>query len=146
MPDAAPPAPLTPFTRGSAPASRGFFAKLLLQSKPTDAKQAITNRLATAGPAAVTTAMIGEDLAAFGVRGAKARTVLIEVWRDAVTAFLADNEITAEEAQYLADLRRALGLSDTELREVEEDLVHGRYRAAVDAAIRDEHLSAGDRQ
>lgn len=146
MSESTSPTPLTPFSSDKAPAPLGFFAKLLLQSEPTDAKRAITNRLASAGPAAVTATMVGEDLAAFGVRGSKARAVLVEVWREAVTTFLADDEISAAEAQYLSDLRRALGLSDTELREVEEDIVHGRFRSAVADALADDHLSARERE
>ena len=136
----------TPFQSKSEPARPNFFAKLLRTSKPKDAQQAIVNRLAHDGPAAVSNREIGEELAAFNIRGANARETLLRVWRVAVIAFLADNTITTQEAQYLAELRRTLGLSDRELQQVEEQLVHDRYREAAKAAIADDHVSASDRE
>lgn len=138
--------PLTPFQTGAAPAARGFIAKLFLRSKPGDARRAIVNRLAAGPPSGVTTAEIGEDLRRFGVRGKAARTLLMDVLRDALRAFLADDRITGDEAQYLTDLRRALGLADTEVKSVEEELVHPRFATAVEEAIRDDVLSETDRE
>lgn len=139
------PAGTSPFTARLAPSPRGFFAKLLFQSAPADARRAITNRLATTPVGSVGAAEVSADLTAFGVHGNDAREVLLAVWREAVETFLSDDIVTDDESRYLADLRRALGLTEPELRKVEEELVHARYAAAVGSAIADDNLSAQDR-
>jgi hypothetical protein len=136
----------SPFTKGASPAPRGFFAKMLLQSKPTDAERTIMNRLAGGPISEVTAEAIGEDLRGFGVTGKAARQVVASIWRTAVTAFLADDTITNDEAKYLAELRCVLGLSDAELKAAEEELVHTRFGREVDLVIGDDHLSASDRR
>jgi len=104
------------------------------------------NRLADGPVSKVTAEAIAEDLRSFGVNGKVARQVVASVWGSAVTAFLADDTITNDEAKYLAELRRALGLSDAELKAAEEELVHTRFGRAVGTVIGDDHLNAADRQ
>lgn len=56
-----------------------------------------------------------------------------------------DDEIDDAEARYLEQLRAALGISDRELRAIQEEVLHPRFRSEVAAAIADDHLSADDR-
>jgi len=70
------------------------------------------------------------------------RTVL---WRKAITSVVKDNEITENEAAWLASIRRALQVSDREARAVEETVVHPRYKAKVSEVLADGFLSATER-
>lgn len=136
---------LSPYVLRSTPAPRGFFAKVFLQSAPHDARRAVSNRLATSPIRSITTSDISADLTAFGASGKAARQVLLEVWREAVERFLSDDMITDDEAGYLAQLRRLLGLTDPEVLSVEEELIHARYSKAVAGEIADDNLTAKDR-
>lgn len=135
----------SPFTARAAPSPRGFFAKLFLQSSPADARRAITNRLAATPIRSVGAADVSADLITFGVRGKEARGVLLSIWREAVEQFMRDDLVTDDESRYLADLRRSLGLTESELRTVEAEVVQARYAAAVGSAIADDNLSTQDR-
>ena len=136
---------VAPFSIGGTPTARGFLAKLFFQSAPADARLAITNRLATSPVRSIGAADVSADLAAFGVHGKGARDVLVGIWRQAVVKFLLDDLVTDEESSYLAELRRALGLTEAELRVVDEDLVQGRFATAVGRAIAGDHLRSQDR-
>jgi tellurite resistance protein len=140
------PSSLSPFRESPAPPQRGIVTRLFRIAKPADAEQALANRLAKNGPAALSPATLSEDCRQFGVTGRGVRELLMRLWRQAVLAFLADDNITNAEACYLVDLRQALGLSDKELQQVEEELVHERFRTAVDAVVADGDLSASDRE
>lgn len=132
----------SPFTLRESPKARGFFAKLLRQSRPGDARRAIINRLAASSITSIGAADISTDLHQYGVRVKEVREVLLAVWREAVEHFLLDDLISGEEAAYLAELRRALALSDRELRAVEEQLVHVRLKREADEAVSDGYLSS----
>lgn len=132
---------LAPFSLRSDPPPRTLLAKLFRKSAPTDARRAITNRLAKLPLASVGPGEISTDLQLYAVRGKQVRDVLLSIWREAVEHFLSDERISNEEATYLADLRRVLGLSDSELRTVEEQLVHTRLKIHVDAAVSDGYVS-----
>ena len=135
---------VSPFRASSQPPRPGFWARLF-RGKLEDAQRAITNRLTGASIATIGPAEISADLAAYGVRGGKARAVLHAIWRDAVTHFMSDERVSDGEARYLGELRRVLGLNERELRQLEEELVHSRFASAVQSAIADNHLSLSER-
>lgn len=135
---------IAPFKPVPKPPLPGFWAKLF-GGRPADAHRALTNRLASTPIDSIGPADVSGDLTAYAVRGKKARTVLLAIWRQAVEHFLSDDRVSNAEARYLAELRRVLGLTDTELRQLEEEIVHSRFGAAVNAAIADDRLSLSER-
>lgn len=135
---------ISPFKPASLPPLPGFWARLF-GGRPDDAKRALANRLASAPIDSIGPSDISADLAAYGVRGKKARTVLHALWRQAVEHFLSDEHVSEGEARYLAELRRVLGLSEPELRQLEEEIVHTRFETAVGAALSDDRLTLAER-
>jgi hypothetical protein len=136
---------LSPFIPGPQPAPRSFWAKLFLLSRPEEAFRALTNRFAAAPVDSVGPADLSQDLSAFGVRGPKAREVLVRVWRETLQKLAADDRIVDEEAEYLASLRRALGLTSKEVRSAEEAVLDTRIAEEVQGAIADDRLTLAER-
>lgn len=137
--------PLSPFVAGQAPKPRSLLVKLFLLARPDDAYRAIVNRLATAALDSVGPGEISADLSAFGVRGQKARAVLARVWREALQKFAADDRISTEEADYLAELRRTLGLTEREWHKEEELVLHSRLQEEVRGVVLDDRVTLAER-
>lgn len=136
---------VNPFKLGAAPPPRSFLQKFFLRSRPDDAYRAICNRLATGPIDQVGPAQVSADLLAFGVRGKGARKLLTRIWREVVQQFVADDQVSHDEAQFLVGLRRALGLVQSELDSVEEEVVHARFDRAVAEALADDRLTLAER-
>ena len=82
----------------------------------------------------------------FAVRGRHARVALSDIWRRALERFVADDAISAAEAEYLEGLRRALSLSDWETSRIEHDVFTARYRVAAGQALADGQLTQAERE
>lgn len=136
---------LSPFISDPQLAPRSFWARLFFLSRPEDAFRALANRFADSPAESVGPTDLSHDLSAFGVRGRKAREVLARVWREALQKFAADDCIADDEAQYLASLRRALGLTDKEVRSMEEAVLDARIAQEVHGALADDRLTLAER-
>lgn len=134
-----------PFSPGPAPTPRSWLKRLLRVGQPAEARRALTNLISAGSPALVPKAAIGAALQDFGVHGEEARRLVLELFRQAMTSFIQDDEITDAEQSYLTDLRNLLGISDSELRTIEEELLAPRFAAGVDDAVADNRLTATER-
>ena len=99
-----------PFTeRSSIESAHGIV-------KEADAHAALQTYLAKKGLRGVTPEIVEILLLRFGVQGAVARKILIEIWQHAFKKLLfRDDQVDVGETQYLTDLRKALGLTDEEI-------------------------------
>ena len=136
----------TPFSSANPPAPRSRLQRLFRISRPKEARRALENLLSTSAPSELSPAAISNQLTAFGVRGASARKVVLDVFRQAFAEFIRDDEITDAEQKYLTDLRNLLAVNDSELKSLEEELLTPRFAAGVRDAIADDRISATERE
>jgi hypothetical protein len=100
-----------PFTERSSIDSQGGIVK------EADAHAALQTRLAQQGLRGVTPEVAEVLLLRFGVQGAVARKILIEIWQHAFKKLLfRDDQVDAGETQYLTELKKSLGLTDDEIK------------------------------
>lgn len=89
---------------------------------------------------------ISAMLLLYGVAGAQARTLLIELWQRVLSELLADNALTDKKIAYLRTLRGVLGLTQAESEEAERTVIHPRYAMAVGDAMADRYVSPKERE
>lgn len=137
----------SPFSdRGPTPA-RSVWDRLLGRGRPDLARAAVETALARWSPEGGGPPLdLSAVLLAYRVGAADAREILTALWRKALRACVADDQVSDAEARYLDALRRALGISDREARDVEREIVHPRYQRALSEIIEDRHFSAEERE
>ena len=93
--------------------------------READAHAALQTRLALHGVESVTPDVASELLLAFGVTGATARQILIELWQHAFKKLLfRDDQVDTGEAIYLTKLKLALGLTEKEVKTARSEVPH----------------------
>lgn len=135
---------LTPFT-ARAVESRGWFARTVRLEYPDAAVQAVMNLFTAHDPGGVSPAEALAAAASQGVRGVKARDTLATVYDRAVKSFVADAELSQDEAAYLDRLRIALGISATQAAGMLREAVRPHVEAIVRRAVADRRIDAAER-
>ena len=131
----------TPFAHHKVTAERTWLQRLTRRGNPEMARPMITNLLSEKSPRDIDSKELGAIIEQTGLSGAQFRGVAYEIYRQALTAFVADDQLTNEEAGYLDDLRRLLTLSNEELLKAEREVVHPRYQKGLDEVLSDGRLS-----
>ena len=140
------PTQVMPFPAIRPARKRSWLDRLLRRPRPDLAIQAMQNLLARRGPASVSGTEISNLMLRYGVAGANARCLLVEMWQRVLSEFLADNSLSDKEIAYLDSLRTALTLTQGEAGEAERRVIHPRYAMAVGQAMADRFVSARERE
>ena len=131
------------FTRPARP--RGWMDRMFKRPRPDLADSALQHLLSQRDPAHISRSDISALLIEYDVSGPAARGVLVQMWRRVLGAFLRDDAFSDREVAYLDALRDAFALTDDEVRESEQQVVHPRYSVALHDALADTRLSEEER-
>lgn len=125
---------------------RSLWERITRRARPDLARDALTHLFAVRHPLDVDSDEVSALLAQYGVVGPTARDVLADVWGAALQRFLGDDAVSDAEAEYLIQLRRALGLSERETDRIYQDAVRPRFERAAAAALADSHVSVEEQE
>ena len=141
------PTPLreSPFAFTRPPGRRGWIDRIRERPRPDMADRALRHLLSQRDPTRISQSDISGLLLEYLVDGPAARHLLVQIWRQVLTAFLTDGEFSDREIAYLNALRVAFALTDDEVERAERDVVHPRYAVALGDALADARLSDGER-
>jgi hypothetical protein len=131
----------SPFAHHEVLARRTWLQRLTRRGNPDMARPMITNLLSEKEPRDIDPKVFGGIVEQTGLSGSQLRAVAFEIYRQALAAFVADDQLTNEEVRYLDDLRKLLTLSNQELLKAECEVVHPRYQQALDEVLSDGKLS-----
>jgi hypothetical protein len=106
---------------------------------------ALQHLLAQRDPTRISSSDISSLLLEYDVVGGEARSILVQMWRRVLEAFLSDDAFSDREIAYLDALREAFGLTDAEVETAERDVVHPRYAVALKEALADARLRDDER-
>jgi hypothetical protein len=121
---------------------KSWWSRLLGSRSRENATIDLENLLA-AGKGGV--ADISQALRPYRLRGEAVRELLRAAYAKALTQFLADDTLDDTEHEFLRTLRRRLGLSDTEIADIQAATIHPRYERALQEVLVDAHISAEER-
>ena len=141
------PTPLrdSPFAYTRPARSRGWIDRMLGRPRADLADSALQHLLSQRDPAHISRSDISELMIEYDVSGPAAREVLVHMWRRVLSAFLSDDAFSDREIAYLDALRDAFALTNDEVRESEQQVVHPRYSVALHDALADARLSDAER-
>jgi hypothetical protein len=141
------PTPLrdSPFSFTRPAGRRGWVDRVLRRPRPDLASQALQHLLAQRDPTRISSSDISTLLLEYDVAGAEARSVLVQMWREVLKAFLTDDAFSDREIAYLEALREAFALTDEEVQASEREVVHPRYAVALRDALADARLRDDER-
>jgi hypothetical protein len=122
-----------------------LFRRLLGKPDPENGYVEVENLLASRAWDSIHEGNIEDLLRRHGVIAAD-RNRLKQIYSTALRACIEDDELTPEEVGQLDRLRKLLSISDSEVQEVEEAVVHPRYEQAVARVLRDEKISEEERE
>jgi hypothetical protein len=109
------------------------------------AARALQHLLSQRDPTRISPSDISTLLLEYDVAGAAARSVLVQMWRRVLEAFLSDDAFSDREIAYLEALREAFALTEDEVQASERDVVHPRYSVALRDALADARLRDDER-
>jgi hypothetical protein len=135
----------TPFQAGPEVAPRGALARFFRVGTKQTAQQDLINVLARTPLDQITPNVVSEIIAKHKVSAAGTRSLLKDLWRDAVGEFLKDDVLTDEEMAYLGELRHVLSLSTVDSEAALEEAVSARYTASLKEVLADGKISAEER-
>lgn len=134
----------TPFAHHKVLAQRTWIQRLTGRGNPEMARPMIANLLSEKKPRDIDLQELSGIVEQTGLSGSQFRAVAYELYRQALTAFIADDQLTNEEVAYLDDLRKLLTLSNEELLRAERELIHPRYMKALDEVLADGKLEPAE--
>ena len=148
MPHTKRPTPLrdSPFAYTRPAGRRGWIDRVLGRPRADLASQALQHLLAQRDPTRISSSDISTLLLEYDVAGADARSVLVQMWRQVLEAFLADDAFSDREIAYLEALREAFALTDAEVEASQREVVHPRYAVALREALADTRLRDDERE
>jgi hypothetical protein len=133
-----------PFETRSLPVP-GFFRRLLGRAEPGTAFVEIENLLASRHPTGIWPAEVSAIATNHGLSPSDLHLLSMRLWREAVAEFVADDTITADEADFMAALRRVLQIGEDDAIAVEKAIIHPRYHRRVTEALADDKLTSEER-
>jgi Cdc6-like AAA superfamily ATPase len=137
---------LSPFRGASEPPSRGALERLRGKVRPDLARHGLAALLASKHPSQVRDADVARVLTEYGFPDqASSSAIRLDIWKTAVSTFVADDVISAEENEYLIALRRLLDIGEDDAMKVERELILPRYESAMGGALADMHLAEEER-
>jgi hypothetical protein len=139
------PRPLAPFPVSRPAARRGWLERLLKRPRPDLAARALEALLTKRHPSTISRTELSDLLLHYGLSASDVRHVFSSTWRGVLTAFLADNALSAAEVSYLDALRGALALTASEVTAAERAVIHPRYEIAVHDALADARITEEER-
>lgn len=148
MPHSKRPTPIrdSPFSYTRPAERRSLSDRLLGRPRPDLAAHALQHLLAQRDPTRISPSDISALLLEYDVAGPEARSVLVQMWRRVLEAFLSDDTFSDREIAYLEALREAFALSDAEVEAAEREMVHPRYAVALREALADARLRDDERE
>ena len=148
MPHIKRPTPLrdSPFAYTRPAGRRGWIDRMLGRPRADLAAHALQHLLAQRDPTRISSSDISALLLEYDVAGAEARALLVQMWRQVLEAFLADDAFSEREIAYLEALREAFALTDAEVEASERAVVHPRYAVALREALADTRLRDDERE
>ncbi len=146
MADTDPPATgLQPFERHNF-REPSFLDTLRKRVLVDDARAALETRLAEHGVASATPEFVTVFLQGYGVTGADARTLLLQLWEHALKKLLFDDgAVDAGENSYLNQLQHSFGLTETEIAVARSRVVTPEFLRRAEAALGPDLLAADTR-
>ena len=147
MPHIKRPTPLrdSPFSYTRPAGRRGWIDRLLRRPRADLATRALQHLLSQRDPTRISPSDISTLLLEYDVAGAEARSVLVQMWRQVLEAFLSDDAFSDREIAYLEALREAFGLTEDEVQDSEREVVHPRSAVALQDALADARLRDDER-
>jgi hypothetical protein len=141
------PTPLrdSPFSYTRPAGRRGWLDRALGRPRADLAARALQHLLAQRDPTRISPSDISALLLEYDVAGAAARSVLVQMWRQVLEAFLSDDAFSDREIAYLEALREAFALTEEEIQASEREVVHPRYAVALHDALADARLRDDER-
>jgi len=138
MPHTKRPTPLrdSPFSYTRPAGRRGWIDRVLRRPRADLAARALQHLLSQRDPTRISPSDISTLLLEYDVAGAAARSVLVQMWRQVLEAFLSDDAFSDREIAYLEALREAFALTEEEVQASEREVVHPRYAVARHLATR----------
>ena len=121
--------------------ARSLWRRVLGLSDLTGAETALKALIAESRPSAPIRQQLSALVEAYGLSGTTARTVCTQAFARAVRAAVSDTHITDEERHYLAALKQALSVSDTESQALFETAAQPSLERAIDTALADHVLT-----
>jgi hypothetical protein len=121
--------------------ARSLWRRVLGLSDLTGAETALTALIAERRPLAPDRNELVALVEAYGLSGTAARTICTQAFARAVEAAIADAHITNEERHYLAALKQALSVSDTESHALFEAAAQPTMARAIQSALSDHLLT-----
>jgi len=131
----------SPFSQSPASEPRSWIKRAFGISSRISAAGALAHLFTARDPGDVSPVDVSNVLDHYGVRGPAARDLLVEVFTNALAAFIADDEVSEAELDYLHRLRSALSLSDTEVESAHKRVALPRLEQAIEAAYDDNDLT-----
>ena len=147
MPHTKRPTPLrdSPFSYTRPAGRRGWIDRVLRRPRADLATRALQHLLSQRDPTRISPSDISTLLLEYDVAGAAARSVLVQMWRQVLEAFLSDDAFSDREIAYLEALREAFALTEDEVQASEREVVHPRYAVALRDALADARLRDDER-
>lgn len=147
MPHTKRPTPLrdSPFSYTRPAGPRSWMDRVLRRPRADLAARALQHLLSQRDPTRISPSDISSLLLEYDVSGAAARSVLVQMWRQVLEAFLSDDAFSDREIAYLDALREAFALTDEEVQASEREVVHPRYAVALRDALADARLRDDER-
>ena len=147
MPHTKRPTPLrdSPFAYTRPAGQRGWLDRVLGRPRADLATQALQHLLSQRDPTRISPSDISALLLEYDVAGAEARSVLVQMWRQVLKAFLTDDTFSEREIAYLEALREAFALTDEEVQASERDVIHPRYAIALRDVLADARVAEDER-
>lgn len=106
----------SPCSQSSAPEPRSWIKRAFgIGSSRISAASSLAHLFTARDPGDVSPVDVSNVLDHYGVRGRDARDLLVEVFTNALAVFVADDEVSEAELDYLHRLRSALSLGDAEV-------------------------------
>jgi hypothetical protein len=141
------PTPLrdSPFSYTRPAGRRTWIDRVLRRPRADLAARALQHLLAQRDPTRISPSDISTLLLEYEVAGAAARSVLVQMWRQVLEAFLSDDAFSDREIAYLEALREAFALTEEEVQASEREVVHPRYAVALRDALADARLRDDER-
>jgi envelope transporter Tic110 len=124
----------------------GVFARLLGRKSKQDAYLEIQNLLAITPIGDLPLDAISKILSRYRIRPAEAASALRDIYATVLRHFLPDVELSEAEVADLRRLRDLFGLTDQDILQIEEQIVHKRYRKSIRIALSDSQLSPKEKQ
>jgi hypothetical protein len=134
-----------PFVYHKVRGQRTWIQRVTRRGRPDMAKPMISNLLAEKPPGQIDPNAIAAIATETGLSGTQLRRVAFELYRDALAAFVADNELTMDEVAYLQELRKALTLSNEETLKAEHEVIHPRYAQALGDVLANGEITPDER-